>query len=71
MKNQNQNINIENQTIIFEPVTPYPEPVVIGDLLNYGATVLPKEEEVPFYQREWMWATIVVVIFAVLNIMFW
>ena len=37
MKNQNQNITnekIENQTIIFEPVTPHPEPVVIGDLLT-------------------------------------
>ncbi|HTV43123.1 MAG TPA: DUF3631 domain-containing protein [Candidatus Sulfotelmatobacter sp.] len=34
MKNQNQNIILENQTIIFEPVTPHPEPVVIGDLLT-------------------------------------
>lgn len=34
MKNQNQNIVLENQTIIFEPVTPHPEPVVIAELLT-------------------------------------
>ena len=48
-----------------------PKPVEELNGLNYGATVLPKEEEVPFYQREWMWAAIVVVIFAALNIAFW
>jgi SSS family solute:Na+ symporter len=39
--------------------------------LVYGATVLPKEEAVPFYKNEWAWAVLVVVIFAVLNILFW
>jgi SSS family solute:Na+ symporter len=39
--------------------------------LVYGATVLPREESVPLLKREWFWATIVVVIFAVLNILFW
>lgn len=28
MKNENQNTTIENQTIIFEPVPPYPQPVL-------------------------------------------
>jgi SSS family solute:Na+ symporter len=48
-----------------------PRPVAELGGLVYGATVLPKEEEVPFYKREWMWACVVVVIFAALNIMFW
>jgi SSS family solute:Na+ symporter len=48
-----------------------PKPVEELNGLNYGATVLPREEPVPFYKREWMWATIVVAIFAALNIMFW
>ncbi len=39
--------------------------------LVYGATELPKEEEVPFYKKEWMWAVIVVILFALLNIMVW
>jgi SSS family solute:Na+ symporter len=39
--------------------------------LVYGATVLPKEEPVPFYKREWTWAIAVVVIFAILNVLFW
>ena len=39
--------------------------------LVYGATALPKEEVVIFYQREWFWALIVVVLFAALNILFW
>jgi SSS family solute:Na+ symporter len=48
-----------------------PRPVGELDGLVYGATVLPKEEPVPFYKNEWMWAIFVVVIFAVLNILFW
>ena len=39
--------------------------------LVYGATVLPREEPVPFYKREALWAIAVVVIFAILNILFW
>ena len=34
MNNQNQNTNTENQTIIFEPIAPHPEPVAIGELLT-------------------------------------
>ncbi len=48
-----------------------PRPVAELDGLVYGATKLAAEEPVPFYKKEWMWATIVIVIFAALNIIFW
>ncbi len=48
-----------------------PRPVKELDGLVYGATALPKEERVVFYKREWFWAVAVVVIFAILNIIFW
>ena len=48
-----------------------PKPVAELDGLVYGATVLPTEEPVPFYKNEYMWAILVVVIFAALNIIFW
>ena len=48
---------------------PRPESELNG--LVYGATVLPKEEPVPFYKQEWTWAVAVVVAFAILNILFW
>ena len=48
-----------------------PRPVAELDGLVYGATVLPKEEAVPFYKSEIFWAILVVLIFAGLNIMFW
>ena len=48
---------------------PRPESELNG--LVYGATVLPKEEPVPFYKQEWTWAVAVVVIFAILNVLFW
>ena len=48
-----------------------PRPVAELEGLVYGATMLPKEEPVPFYKNEWMWAILVVVIFAALNILFW
>ncbi len=48
-----------------------PRPVAELEGLVYGATVLPKEEPVPFYKNEWMWAFLVVIIFAALNIIFW
>jgi SSS family solute:Na+ symporter len=48
-----------------------PRPVAELDGLVYGATTLPKEDPVPFYKREWMWASVVVIIFAALNILFW
>jgi len=48
-----------------------PRPVAELEGLVYGATKLPKEEPVPFYRNEYMWAVLVVVIFAALNILFW
>ena len=48
-----------------------PRPVAELDGLVYGATKLPAEEPAPWYKREWIWATVAVVIFAVLNILFW
>jgi solute:Na+ symporter, SSS family len=48
-----------------------PRPVAELDGLVYGATKLPSEEPVPFYMTEWMWASVVVVIFIALNIIFW
>jgi SSS family solute:Na+ symporter len=48
-----------------------PKPVAELEGLVYGATVLPKEDPVPFYKNEWTWAIVVVIIFAVLNILFW
>ena len=46
-------------------------PVEELDGLVYGATVLPKEEPVPFYKNEYTWAILVVIIFVALNIIFW
>jgi SSS family solute:Na+ symporter len=48
-----------------------PRPVAELDGLVYGATVLPKEEPVPFYKNVWMWAIVAVILFAGLNILFW
>jgi len=48
-----------------------PKPVAELDGLVYGATVLPTEEPVPFFRNEYMWAILVVIIFAALNIIFW
>jgi solute:Na+ symporter, SSS family len=46
-------------------------PVAELNGLVYGATILPKEDTVPFYKNEYTWAILVVIIFAVLNILFW
>jgi SSS family solute:Na+ symporter len=48
-----------------------PRPVAELDGLVYGVTKLPKEDPVPFYKNEYMWAILVVIIFATLNILFW
>ncbi len=48
-----------------------PRPVAELEGLVYGATKLPKEEPVPLYKNEWMWAAVVFVIFVALNIIFW
>ena len=48
-----------------------PKPVAELDGLVYGATILPKEDPVPFYKNVWLWAILAVCIFATLNILFW
>jgi SSS family solute:Na+ symporter len=48
-----------------------PRPVAELDGLVYGATKLPEEGPVPFYKKEWVWASLVVIIFAGLNVIFW
>ena len=48
-----------------------PRPVSELEGLVYGATVLPKEEPVPFYRNEYAWAILVAIIFVALNIIFW
>ncbi len=48
-----------------------PRPIAELDGLVYGATKLPTAEPVPFYKNEYLWAILVVVIFAALNILFW
>ncbi|MGA9062075.1 MAG: sodium:solute symporter family protein [Terracidiphilus sp.] len=60
-------------TIVIVVVSLLTKPRPVAELggLVYGATKLPEEEPVPFYKKEWMWASVVVVIFAALNIMFW
>jgi SSS family solute:Na+ symporter len=48
-----------------------PRPVAELEGLVYGVTKLPKEDPVPFFKNEYMWAILVVIIFAALNILFW
>jgi SSS family solute:Na+ symporter len=48
-----------------------PKPVAELDGLVYGATILPREDPVPFYKNVWLWAILAVCIFATLNILFW
>ena len=39
--------------------------------LVYGATAIPSEAEVPWYERPAFWALAVGIVFVVLNIIFW
>lgn len=48
-----------------------PKPESELDGLVYGVTAIPSESGVPLYQRPIFWAAVVVVVFAVLNIIFW
>jgi SSS family solute:Na+ symporter len=48
-----------------------PKPVSELTGLVYGATDIPSEDNVPLYHRPAFWAAVVVVIFAVLNVIFW
>lgn len=57
-------------TVVVSLLTkPKPESELQG--LVYGATVIPLEGPMPLYKNHWFWASIVIVIFFVLNIMFW
>jgi SSS family solute:Na+ symporter len=48
---------------------PKPESELAG--LVYGATQIPSDREMPFYQRPIFWAAIVAVLFVTLNVLFW
>ncbi|MFL6353271.1 MAG: sodium:solute symporter family protein [Bryobacteraceae bacterium] len=48
---------------------PQPESELAG--LVYGATDIPSEGRLPLYQRPMFWATAVIVVFCILNIIFW
>ena len=39
--------------------------------LVYGATPLPQSDPVPIYKNNWFWASVVIVVFFVVNIVFW
>jgi SSS family solute:Na+ symporter len=57
-------------TVIVSYMT-QPKPVSELAGLVYGATELPSEGHLPLYKRPITWACIVIVIFFVLNIVFW
>jgi len=48
-----------------------PKPVEELDGLVYGATKLPSEGHLPFYQRPIFWAALVAIGLVILNIIFW
>jgi len=57
-------------TVIVSYLTrPKPEEELVG--LVYGVTDIPKEADVPMYQRPVFWAIVVSVVFIALNIYFW
>jgi SSS family solute:Na+ symporter len=60
-------------TIVIVVVSMFTKPRPVAELegLVYGATALPTEEPAPWYKREWVWATVSIVIFVALNIIFW
>jgi SSS family solute:Na+ symporter len=48
---------------------PLPESKLVG--LVYGCTDVPSEESVPLMKRPLFWAAVVLVVFVVLNVLFW
>ena len=57
-------------TVVVSLVTkPKPESELAG--LVYGATQIPSDRQMPFYQRPIFWAGVVAVLFATLNVLFW
>ena len=57
-------------TVVVSLLTkPKPEAELIG--LVYGATDIPAENYVTVFHRPWFWATVVAVVFLVLQIVYW
>jgi SSS family solute:Na+ symporter len=57
-------------TVFVSLVTkPKPESELAG--LVYGATQIPSDRQMPFYQRPIFWAGVVAVLFVTVNILFW
>jgi len=48
---------------------PKPDSELAG--LVYGATQIPSDRQMPFYQRPIFWAAVVAVLFVTLNVLFW
>ncbi len=48
-----------------------PRPIEELQGLVYGATPIPHEEPVPLYKNHWFWASLVIVAFFVMNLIFW
>ena len=48
-----------------------PKPVSELAGLVYGATDIPSEGNLPFIHRPGFWAAVVIVIFVIVNIIFW
>jgi len=46
-----------------------PESALTG--LVYGLTEVPSVGDVPLYERPFFWAAVVIVVFFILNIIFW
>jgi SSS family solute:Na+ symporter len=57
-------------TVIISLMTA-PKPASELNGLVYGCTEIPSEGHLPLYQRPIFWATIVAIIFVILNIVFW
>jgi SSS family solute:Na+ symporter len=57
-------------TVIISLLTK-PKPASELNGLVYGCTEIPSEGHLPLYQRPIFWATIVAIIFVILNIVFW
>lgn len=57
-------------TVVVSLVTkPKPESELVG--LVYGATEIPSDRQMSFYQRPIFWAGVVAVLFVTLNVLFW
>src|SRR5205085_5109669 len=57
-------------TVLVSFITkPKPESELAG--LVYGATDIPSEGRLPLYQRPMFWAAVVIIVFFILNIIFW